>query len=130
MDFVLHLHLLTISRYLNELRKRIKEEFEEKGMLPKLQTNIAIKNCEEHTELRVITNEFTIKPQKNGYQFKSENPELYITAQLLEPKTEKTFEANFYGKEGKKLELHSKEDVDTNGYNMVNIMLDMNNVVF
>lgn len=41
-------------------------------------------------------------------------PEEYwnITAQLLEPKTEKTFEANFYGKEGKKLELHSKEDVD------------------
>ena len=38
-------------------------------------------------------------------------PEEYwnITAQLLEPKTEKTFEANFYGKEGKK---HSKEDVD------------------
>ena len=35
-----------------------------------------------------------------------------ITVQLLEPKTEKTFEANFYGKEGKKLELHSKEDVD------------------
>ena len=30
----------------------------------------------------------------------------------MEPKTEKTFEANFYGKEGKKLELHSKEDVD------------------
>lgn len=69
------------DRYLNELRKRIKEEFEEKGMLPKLQTNIAIKNCEEHTELRVITNEFTIKPQKNGYQFKSENPELYITSE-------------------------------------------------
>ena len=41
-------------------------------------------------------------------------PEEYwnITVQLLEPKTEKTFEANFYGKEGKKLELHSKEDVD------------------
>ena len=41
-------------------------------------------------------------------------PEEYwnITAQLLEPKTEKTFEANFYGKKGKKLELHSKEDVD------------------
>mgnify|MGYP000667722169 FL=1 len=41
-------------------------------------------------------------------------PEEYwnITAQLLEPKTEKAFEANFYGKEGKKLELHSKEDVD------------------
>ncbi len=41
-------------------------------------------------------------------------PEEYwnITAQLLEPKTEKTFEANFYGKEGKKFELHSKEDVD------------------
>ena len=41
-------------------------------------------------------------------------PEEYwnITAQLLEPKTEKTFEANFYGKEGKKLELHSKKDVD------------------
>ena len=41
-------------------------------------------------------------------------PEEYwnITAQLLEPKAEKTFEANFYGKEGKKLELHSKEDVD------------------
>ena len=41
-------------------------------------------------------------------------PEEYwnITAQLLEPKTEKTFEANFYGKEGKKLELHFKEDVD------------------
>lgn len=41
-------------------------------------------------------------------------PEEYwnITAQLLESKTEKTFEANFYGKEGKKLELHSKEDVD------------------
>ena len=41
-------------------------------------------------------------------------PEEYwnITAQLLEPKTEKTFETNFYGKEGKKLELHSKEDVD------------------
>ena len=41
-------------------------------------------------------------------------PEEYwnITAQLLEPKTEKTFEANFYGKEGKKLELHSKEYVD------------------
>lgn len=41
-------------------------------------------------------------------------PEEYwnITAQLLEPKTGKTFEANFYGKEGKKLELHSKEDVD------------------
>ena len=41
-------------------------------------------------------------------------PEEYwnITAQLLEPKTEKTFEANFYGKEGKKLELYSKEDVD------------------
>lgn len=41
-------------------------------------------------------------------------PEEYwnITAQLSEPKTEKTFEANFYGKEGKKIELHSKEDVD------------------
>lgn len=41
-------------------------------------------------------------------------PEEYwnITVQLLEPKTEKTFEANFYGKKGKKLELHSKEDVD------------------
>ena len=41
-------------------------------------------------------------------------PEEYwnIYATLLEPKTEKTFEANFYGKEGKKLELHSKEDVD------------------
>ena len=41
-------------------------------------------------------------------------PEEYwnITAQLLEPKTEKTFEANFYGKEGKKLEIHSKEEVD------------------
>ena len=41
-------------------------------------------------------------------------PEEYwnITVQLVEPKTEKTFEANFYGKEGKKLELHSKEDVD------------------
>ena len=41
-------------------------------------------------------------------------PEEYwnITTQLSEPKTEKTFEANFYGKEGKKIELHSKEDVD------------------
>lgn len=41
-------------------------------------------------------------------------PEEYwnITAELLEPKTEKVFEANFYGKEGKKLEIHSKEEVD------------------
>lgn len=41
-------------------------------------------------------------------------PEEYwnITAELLEPKTEKAFEANFYGKEGKKLEIHSKEEVD------------------
>ena len=42
-------------------------------------------------------------------------PEEYwnITAELLEPKTEKVFEANFYGKEGKKLEIHSKEEMDS-----------------
>lgn len=41
-------------------------------------------------------------------------PEEYwnIYANLLDEKSKKTFEAHFYGKEGKKLEIHSKEEVD------------------
>lgn len=41
-------------------------------------------------------------------------PEEYwnIYAELLEEKTKKTFEARFYGKNGKKQEIHSKEEVD------------------
>ena len=40
-------------------------------------------------------------------------PEEYwnIYATLLEEKTSKTFEAHFYGKDGKKQEIHSKEEV-------------------
>ena len=36
---------------------------------------------------------------------------IYVT--LLEEKTQKTFEAHFYGKDGKKQEIHTKEEVDT-----------------
>ena len=41
-------------------------------------------------------------------------PEEYwnIYAELLEEKTNKIFEAKFYGKEGKKQEIHSKKEVD------------------
>ena len=41
-------------------------------------------------------------------------PEEYwnIYAKLLEEKTKKTFEAKFYGKGNKKIELHNKEEVD------------------
>ena len=41
-------------------------------------------------------------------------PEEYwnIYATLLEEKTKKTFEAHFYGKDGKKQEIHSKEEVE------------------
>lgn len=41
-------------------------------------------------------------------------PEEYwnIYATLLDEKSKKTFEAKFFGKEGKKLEIHSKEEVD------------------
>ncbi len=35
---------------------------------------------------------------------------IYVT--FLQKSSKKTFEAHFYGKEGKKLELHSKEEVD------------------
>ena len=35
-----------------------------------------------------------------------------IYAKLLDKKSEKEFEAKFYGKDGKKVELHSKEEVD------------------
>ncbi len=42
-------------------------------------------------------------------------PEEYwnIYATLLDEKSKKEFEAHFYGKDGKKLEIHSKEEVDT-----------------
>ena len=42
-------------------------------------------------------------------------PEEYwnIFAELLEENSKKTFEAKFYGKDGKKQEIHSKEEVDT-----------------
>ena len=36
---------------------------------------------------------------------------IYVT--LLEEKSQKTFEAHFYGKDGKKQEIHTKEEVDT-----------------
>ena len=36
---------------------------------------------------------------------------IYVT--LLEEKTKKAFEAHFYGKDGKKQEIHTKEEVDT-----------------
>ena len=36
---------------------------------------------------------------------------IYVT--LLEEKSKKTFEAHFYGKDGKKQEIHTKEEVDT-----------------
>ena len=41
-------------------------------------------------------------------------PEEYwnIYATLLDEKTKKEFEAKFYGKDGKKIDLHKKEDVD------------------
>ena len=41
-------------------------------------------------------------------------PEEYLNiyAELLEEKTNKIFEAKFYGKEGKKQEIHSKKEVD------------------
>ena len=41
-------------------------------------------------------------------------PEEYwnIQAQLLEEKTDKSFAAKFYGKDNKKMEIHTKEDVD------------------
>ena len=41
-------------------------------------------------------------------------PEEYwnIYANLLEEKSKKSFIANFYGKDGKKVEIHSKEEVD------------------
>jgi len=41
-------------------------------------------------------------------------PEEYwnIYAELLDEKSKKTFEAKFYGKDGKKQEIHSKEEVD------------------
>ena len=41
-------------------------------------------------------------------------PEEYwnIYAELLDEKTNKKFEAKFYGKAGKKQEIHSKEEVD------------------
>ena len=41
-------------------------------------------------------------------------PEEYwnIYAKLLDEKSKKEFEAHFYGKDGKKLEIHSKEEVD------------------
>ena len=41
-------------------------------------------------------------------------PEEYwnIYATLLDEKSKKEFEAHFYGKDGKKLEIHSKEEVD------------------
>lgn len=41
-------------------------------------------------------------------------PEEYwnIYAILIEPKSNKKFEAKFYGKDGKKLEIHNKEEVD------------------
>ena len=35
-----------------------------------------------------------------------------IQAQLLEEKTDKSFAAKFYGKDNKKMEIHTKEDVD------------------
>ena len=41
-------------------------------------------------------------------------PEEYwnIYANLLEPNSKKKFQATFYGKDGKKLEIHTKEEVD------------------
>ena len=41
-------------------------------------------------------------------------PEEYwnIYADLLEPNSKKKFQATFYGKDGKKLEIHTKEEVD------------------
>ena len=41
-------------------------------------------------------------------------PEEYwnIHADLLEPNSKKKFQATFYGKDGKKLEIHTKEEVD------------------
>ena len=41
-------------------------------------------------------------------------PEEYwnIYAILIEPKSEKKFEAKFYGKDGKKVDIHTKEEVD------------------
>ena len=36
---------------------------------------------------------------------------IYVT--LLEEKSQKTFEAHFYGKDGKKQEIHTKKEVDT-----------------
>lgn len=42
-------------------------------------------------------------------------PEEYwnIFVELLEEKSKQTFEAKFYGKDGKKQEIHSKEEIDT-----------------
>jgi len=41
-------------------------------------------------------------------------PEEYwnVYATLLDKKTDKTFEAHLYGKDGKKIEIHSKEEID------------------
>ena len=48
-------------------------------------------------------------------------PEEYwnLYAELLEEKSKQTFEAKFYGKDGKKQEIHSKEEID-------NILKDLN----
>ena len=53
-----------------------------------------------------------------GYQSSDEITIMAITGHnggVVKPRTEKSkkeFEAHFYGKEGKKLEIHSKEEVD------------------
>ena len=52
-------------------------------------------------------------------------PEEYwnISVELKKEKSKKTFEAKFYGKDGKKIEIHSKEEVDK-------IINDLNNAKY
>jgi DNA topoisomerase-1 len=57
-------------------------------------------------------------------------PEEYwnIYANLQEPNSKKTFEAHFYGKDGKKQEIHSNEEVETILKNITNTKYIVNEV--